>query len=231
MWLNIENDVLKTGLYVKPTDMHQYLESFSCDLYHCKRGNPYSQHLRLIEIFSDNFFFWQEIQWLGRLAYKKRLWWKNVKEKKYYEQGHIHKSNYYKRSLWKRNNKNWHWALLIILFSRILLTPDNALKLVLDEIPTASFKNNKSLKDHLYRSVLPVPDKKGRSCKYHRNWCQDCNLIDETCTFSHSTTYETLKLTKGLVNCYFKCVLYLIWCKVYPLRFSYIKSAKNLGVP
>ena len=94
MWLNIENDVLKTDLFVKPTDTHQYLESSSCDLYHCKRGNPYGQYLRLIGIFSDNFFFWQKIQWLGRSVYKKGVWWKNVKEKKYYQQGHIHKSNY-----------------------------------------------------------------------------------------------------------------------------------------
>ena len=42
-----------TDLYVKPTDSHQYLHSSSCHPYHCKKGIPYSQALRLNRICSD----------------------------------------------------------------------------------------------------------------------------------------------------------------------------------
>ena len=35
-----------TDLYIKPTDMHQYLPASSCDVYHSKKSIPYSQALR-----------------------------------------------------------------------------------------------------------------------------------------------------------------------------------------
>ena len=44
---------ITTDLYVKPTDSHQYLHSSSCHPYHCKKGIPYSQALRLNRICSD----------------------------------------------------------------------------------------------------------------------------------------------------------------------------------
>ena len=34
---------LKTDLFVKPTDTHQFLDPTSCHPYHCKKGIPYSQ--------------------------------------------------------------------------------------------------------------------------------------------------------------------------------------------
>ena len=45
----LENEKIETDLYVQPTDTHQYLHSSSCHSYHCKKGTPYSQTLRLIE--------------------------------------------------------------------------------------------------------------------------------------------------------------------------------------
>ena len=41
-----------TDLYVKPTDSHQYHQ---CHLYHCKKGIPYRQVLRIIQTCSDIF--------------------------------------------------------------------------------------------------------------------------------------------------------------------------------
>ena len=46
----LENGKIKTDLYVKPTDTHQYLHSSSRHPYHCKKGIPYSQMLRLNRI-------------------------------------------------------------------------------------------------------------------------------------------------------------------------------------
>ena len=40
--VSLENGKIKTELYVKPTDTHQYLHSSSCHPYHCKKGIPYS---------------------------------------------------------------------------------------------------------------------------------------------------------------------------------------------
>ena len=49
--------VIETDLYVKPTDSHQYLQSSSCHPFHCKKGIPYSQALRLNRICSETNSF------------------------------------------------------------------------------------------------------------------------------------------------------------------------------
>ena len=46
-----------TDLFVKPTDTHQFLDPSSSHPYHCKKGIPYSQALRLNRICSDNESF------------------------------------------------------------------------------------------------------------------------------------------------------------------------------
>ena len=45
---------LKTDLFIKPKDTHQFLDPTSWHSYHCKKGIPYSQALRLNRICSDN---------------------------------------------------------------------------------------------------------------------------------------------------------------------------------
>ena len=51
--VTLKNSVLSTDLFVKPTDTHQFLDPTSCHPYHCKKGIPYSQTLRLNRIYSD----------------------------------------------------------------------------------------------------------------------------------------------------------------------------------
>ena len=57
--LNIKliNGELKTDLFVKTTDIHQFLDPTSSHPCHCKKGIPYSQALRLNGISSDNTNF------------------------------------------------------------------------------------------------------------------------------------------------------------------------------
>ena len=43
MIVRLENDQIKTDLYVKPTDKHQYLRTESCHPIHCKASIPYSK--------------------------------------------------------------------------------------------------------------------------------------------------------------------------------------------
>ena len=59
-----------------------------------------------------------------------------------------------------------------------------------------------------------MSDKKGRSCKCHGNRLKVCILIEETSTFSHSVTNDSIKITKAPQNCNFKYVIYLKKCKV-----------------
>ena len=55
--VSIAEGVIETDLYVKPTDSDQYLLSSSCHPFHCEKGMPYSQALRLKRICSKNEFF------------------------------------------------------------------------------------------------------------------------------------------------------------------------------
>ena len=49
--------VIETELYVKPTISHQYLQYSSCHPFHCKKGIPCSQALRLKRICSKTNSF------------------------------------------------------------------------------------------------------------------------------------------------------------------------------
>ena len=65
-----------TDLYVKPTDSHQYLHSFSCHPYHCKKGIPYRQALLFNRMCSDPNSFdrrWNDLEkWLIERGYSER---------------------------------------------------------------------------------------------------------------------------------------------------------------
>ena len=52
--VTLNNGVLSTDLFVKPTDTHQFLDPTSCHPCHCKKDIPYGQTLRLNRIWSDN---------------------------------------------------------------------------------------------------------------------------------------------------------------------------------
>ena len=50
----MENFIFEQCMFVKSTDIHQLLDPASSHPYHCKKGIPYSQALRLNRISSDN---------------------------------------------------------------------------------------------------------------------------------------------------------------------------------
>ena len=49
--------VIETGLYVEPLESYQYLQSSSCHPFHCKKGMPFSQALRLNCIIIYHLFW------------------------------------------------------------------------------------------------------------------------------------------------------------------------------
>ena len=65
-----------TDLYIKPTDIYQYLRSFSYHSYHCRKGIPYSQTLCLDRICSDTNSFDRRYshleKWLIERGYTER---------------------------------------------------------------------------------------------------------------------------------------------------------------
>ena len=53
----LDNGVISTDLYSKPTDKHQYLFHTSCHPNSCKKGIPFGQALRIRRICSKDAFF------------------------------------------------------------------------------------------------------------------------------------------------------------------------------
>ena len=55
--VSLTERLIETDSFVKPADSHQYLQSSSCHTFHCKKGIPYSQALRLNHICSETNSF------------------------------------------------------------------------------------------------------------------------------------------------------------------------------
>ena len=75
--VRLRNMQLETDLHIKPTDIHQSLDSTSCHPYHCKKSIPDSQALQYNRICSDNEKFDQRCndleKWLIERGCSERL--------------------------------------------------------------------------------------------------------------------------------------------------------------
>ena len=70
--VTIAEGVIETDLYVKPTDIHQYLLLSSCHPFSCKNGIPYSRALRLKK-FVETMSFLIKDAMAYRRSIRKRL--------------------------------------------------------------------------------------------------------------------------------------------------------------
>ena len=106
-----------------------------------------------------------------------------------------------------------------------LLIPDVAHKAVFTNVPIIGFKNDRSLKDHLVRAVLPKVDAEGRSkpCGGKKRSCEVCKSVNDTSHFKRRDTY----ILKGTLDCNFNHVIYLFECKQCQYRFPYVGSTKT----
>ena len=147
-----------------PTDGHQHLQSNSCHPFHCKKGMPYSQALRLNRIYSETNSFDKRCNDLERFLLERGYSSKLVRQEilrarkiprnelldKKKSQGNDSKLTfnvtYYPvfRHL-KSQLKELH----------VILACDEDHKRVFPEVPIIGFKNNKILKSHLVRAALP----------------------------------------------------------------------------
>ena len=111
----------------------------------------------------------------------------------------------------------------------LLLTPDVAHKTVFTNVPTIGFKNDRSLKDHLVRTVLPNIDAEGRSkpCGGKNRSCEVCKSVNDNCHFKRRDTDETFNILKGPFDCNSNHVIYLFECKQCQYRFPFVGSTKT----
>ena len=180
-----------TGLFVKPTDTHQFLDPSSSHPYHCKKGIPYRQALRLNRICPDKESFDRGCNdlegWLMEREYNEKMIRKqepenipgktSLKEKKVETFGPKLTFNiiYY---LVLQNIRN------ILRELHLLLAPDEEHEKVFPDVSVVGFRNGKSLKDLLVRAALHKTNGTGICEPCGRKTCLVCNSIRTTATFT-----------------------------------------------
>ena len=102
----------------------------------------------------------------------------------------------------------------------LLLTPGKAHK-VFTEVPITGFKNNRSLKDHLDRSVLPQLDREGKSkpCEEASHSYAVCESVKDTTKFNQEVTEETFDILKSPLDCNSNNVINFFECKKCLFKF------------
>ena len=160
---------LKTDLFVEPTDTHQFLDQTSCHSYHCKKGIPYSQALRLNIICSDNETFDRHCndleKWLMERGYNEKMIKQILSAREHSRNDPLEKE---KQQISERKltfNITYYLAFRNVRSTmeelHILLTPNEEHK-VFPDVLVVGFWNGKSLKDYLVRTKLPKLDESGR---------------------------------------------------------------------
>ena len=224
-------------LYVKPTDSHQYLDSSWCLPYLCIKRITCSQALRLNRICSDPYSFDRRCsdleKWLIERGYSK---WE-IRIQLLRAWGFLRDSQLDRENSRKEQNKIIFDLTYYPLFQNfknilaelhLLLTPDDAHKVVFTNLPIIDFKNDRSLKYHLVRAVLHKVNAESRSkpCQGEKRSCEVCKSVNDTSRFKKRNTNETFKILKGPLDCNSNHVIYLFEWKQCRYRFPYVGSTK-----
>ena len=96
---------------------------------------------------------------------------------------------------------------------QLFLYSDSEVKRVLSPAPIVSYRSAKKIKDYIVRSKLyPIETKVG-SFRCGNSRCQVCTKIQVTDNFCSFVTKSEYKINHNF-NCYRKCLIYLLSCKI-----------------
>ena len=221
-------------LLVKPTDTHQFFDPSSSHPYHCKKGIPYSQALRLNRIYSDNERFDKRCNdlegWLMEMGYNGNMIRKQI----------LRAREHSRKDLLEREKTETFEPKLTFNITyypdfqnirntlqelHLLLASDKEHKKVFPDVSVVGFRNGKSLTDYLVRTALPKANETGRCEPCGKKTCLVCNSIRTTATFTTEGCGEIVKIQSGPLNYTSKKVLYLLKCKVCG-EVTYVGKAK-----
>ena len=224
-----DDNNISTDVYYKPTDTHQYLMTTSCHPEHVKKSIFYSQGLRLRRIVSKEEQSKERVKelkgWMEKRGYKGQTLDGDVgriQEKRRCEL--LRKVPKTRTFGPPRLVLTFHPAISSSVFpilkriQRFLVKSPKLARLFNYEPPRITWRNAKSLKEHLVHSKL---DRRGRE-ENPGNFgcgaplCEICpesgNLLVGTNTF-HSSVSDKVYRMNNRFNCNSKYVVYLITCK------------------
>ena len=143
--------------------MHQFLDPTSCHPYHCKKGIPYSQALRLNRICSDNKTVDRRCndleKWLMERGYNEKMIRKQILSGQEYSTNDLLEKE--KQQMPEKKltfNIAYYPAFQnvrkIMEELRLLLTLNKEHRKVFPDMPVVGFRNGKRLKDYLVKVKL-----------------------------------------------------------------------------
>ena len=224
----MENDQIKTDLYVKPTDKHQYLRMDSCHPMHCKASIPYSQALRLRRICSEE----QDLKNRAR-DLKQHLLSRGYNEQHLNIQ--IQRALNTSRAAClqpKQSREKSARTPLVVTYHPLLpsfhtttkrhlpiLQASERLRRAFWYPPLIAFRRLKNLRDFLVRAVFtPTPFKPPGNYPCGASRCKTCPILRVTDEFSSHTTGQSFKV-KFHASCKSSNVVYLITCRRCGLQY------------
>ena len=250
-----EDHTVTTDVYYKPTDTHQYLMTTSCHPAHVKKSIFYSQGLRLRRIVSDGEKSKQRVNelkgWMEKRGYDGTTLDKDIERIEVKDRAallnKVHKQASYTAP---RLVLTFHPALSSNVFNilkhiqKYLVKSPNIATLFNRKPPKVTWRNAKSLREHLVRSKL---NRRGRETNPGNMVCGDsrCRICPEggnlqinTNTFMSSITEKIYRMNNKFC-CNSQSIVYLITCKTcnkqyvgstttkFRLRFNNYKSLFN----
>ena len=220
-------NTLKTDLYSKPTDTHQFLEFSSCHPFHTKRSIPYSQTLRLRRICSEDKDFYQRVRELKGYLRARGYDMKMV-EKQVLEAMKISRDE----ALAERENREdkndrdvfvttYHPALsekLNKIFKNahpVLTRREDHLNLF-PNVPMISYRRTKSLQDILVRAMVKNVKNEPNICRgcEGRSDCEVCGVLKKGAHFTNKSKTRTFDIRKGTLHCNTDLCIYLMTCNI-----------------
>ena len=236
--VTIENGSLKTDLFIKPTDKHNYLLPSSCHPPHCVKSIPYSQALRIKRICSSETDFNSRTKDLSENL-QKRQYFRGSVEKA------IKKAKDKPRSealTYKTRQQNSRRVPLVVQyhpalppFSKIirkhlpLLHSSERLRSIFPDPPIVAYSRPRNLRDILVRAKFQDQSSsevnaENSGCFQCPANCKTCDLIDSVQTFKSFQTSRLFQIRQS-INCLSKNVIYLIYCNTCGVQ--YVGETKN----
>ena len=206
----MENGKITTDLYVKPTDTHQYLHSAVTPIilkreFLIVKRSTLIGFARILDLLIGDVMTWKEKKVRKQVLRRRAICRDDLlnREKTLQEKTQVTFNLTYYPVF--KDVRKIHKEL------HLLLTPDQVHKRVFAEVPIIRYKNTKSLKDHLVRTVLPQLDREGRSklCEGPNRSCVVCDSVKDTAKFKKAESEETFDILKGPLDCNSSNVIYV----------------------
>ena len=207
---------LETDLYMKPTDRHQYLHYLSSHPEHTKRSIVYGQTLCVNRLCSlEKHFNYDKLnmkEWFIKMGYPESVIEKEIEKVCFSEQGQKTKKVEKEAPFVATYDPLLNKLSSIIHRNLCLLYMNQEVKDSFTPGVIVSYISALKISSYLVRAKLYPLESKVGSEKCGKSRCEVCLNIQETDTFTRTTTGESFKINHKL-NCDDNCLIYLLTCK------------------